>query len=150
MNRATMLWGGVGGLVLALLLAPWTGAALGRLDKARAARDRQAALLAAPVAVAPLLATDQSFAKSQVAAIRPRIEGLARAGGVLVEELQPVAEPAPLVGVRLRVSGPEKAVVALADALERELPLLRFRSWRLVPAEGGGVRLAGELVGATR
>ncbi|WP_084580178.1 hypothetical protein [Sphingomonas azotifigens] len=150
MSRRPILWGGLAGLVLALLLAPWTGAALGRLGAARAAREREAAVLAAPASAAAMLTPGKAFAGPQVSAIQARIERLARGGGVLVEDLQPAKVPEPLVAVRLRLSGPEKAVVALADTIERERPLLRFRSWRMVPAEGGGVRLSGELVGAMR
>lgn len=150
MNRHPLLWGAGAGLVLALVLAPWTGAGLGRLAQARAERDRLAALLAAPQAAPPLLAPDQGFPAPQVAGIVPRIERLAQAGGVLVETLAPASAPPPLIGLRVRLSGPEKAVLALADAIEREQPVLRFRAWRMVPAEGGGVRLSGELVGAVR
>lgn len=148
MSRRPILWGVIAGLLLVALLAPWTGGALGRLAAARGERDRLEALLARPVAQGPLLDPASSFGSAQ--AVQQRIERLARAGGVLVEEVQAVPEPAPLIGVRLRLSGPEKAVVALADGLTRERPLLRFRTWRLVPAEGGGVRLSGELVGVAR
>ncbi|OAN57256.1 hypothetical protein [Sphingomonas sp. TDK1] len=150
MSRRPVLWGVGMGLILALLLAPWTGTALGRLHKARLARDREVATLAAPQVMAPLLGPGQSVPPPGIAAVRARIEQRARAGGVLIEDAQPIPAPAPLVAIRLRVSGPEKAVVALADSIERDQPLLRFRVWRLVPAEGGGVRLSGELVGATR
>jgi len=151
MSRRPILWGVLIGLLLAALLAPWTGTALGRLAKARAARAAAAAAMAAPAAGAPVLKTDLAFAGTDApAAIRARVERLAHGGGVLVEALAPTEAPAPLVMVQLRVSGPEKAVLALADAIERERPLLRFRSWRVDPAEGGGVRLSGVLAGAVR
>jgi len=151
MNRRPILWGVLIGLLLAALLAPWTGTALGRLAKARAARASAVAAMAAPASSAPVLRPELAFAAADApAAIRARVERLAHGGGVLVEALTPTAAPAPLVMVQLRVSGPEKAVLALADAIERERPLLRFRSWRVDSAEGGGVRLSGVLVGAVR
>jgi len=53
-----------------------------------------------------------------------------------------------VAALRIRVSGAEKAVVALADALERGRPLMRMRSWRIEPIPEGGVRLIGEVVAA--
>lgn len=151
MSRRPMLWGLIAGLLLAALLAPWTGTALGALARARSARAAALAVAAAPASNLPVLRPELAFAPgTAAAAVRARIERLARGGGVLVESVRPAAAPPPLVLVELRLSGPEKAVVALADALERERPLVRFRTWRIVPAEGGGVRLSGTLVGAVR
>lgn len=151
MSRRPILYGVLIGLLLAALLAPWTGAALGGLAKVRAARAAAIAAERAPTGDAPLVRPDLAFARADAtAAIRGRIDRLARGGGVLVESVAPTAAPPPLVMVGLRVSGPEKAVLALADALERERPLLRFRAWRIVPVEGGGIRLSGTLVGALR
>ncbi|PVX30454.1 hypothetical protein [Sphingomonas pokkalii] len=151
MRRRPLLYGVLLGLVLALSLAPWTGAAIGALAKARAERARLAGLAAAPAAPIAVLAPSLAFpAQGGDAAMRVRIERLARGGGVLVEALAPAAAPAPLIAVTIRLSGPEKAVIAVADAIERERPLLRFRSWRIEPAEGSGVRLRGDLIGAVR
>ncbi|WP_066720917.1 hypothetical protein [Sphingomonas pituitosa] len=151
MNRRPILSGLLAGLLLAALLAPWTGAALGALAKARATRTALMASAATPAADVPVLRPELAFARgTAAAAVRTRVERLARGGGVLVETVRTAAAPAPLVMVELRLSGPEKAVLALADALERERPLVRFRTWRIVPAEGGGVRLSGTLVGAAR
>lgn len=151
MSRRPLLSGVLAGLVLAVLLAPWTGAALGALAKARAARAATMAAAAAPSASAPILRPELAFPRGTAsAAVRARIDRLARGGGVLVESVTPAVAPAPLALVDLRLSGPEKAVLALVDALERERPLVRFRAWRIVPAEGGGVRLSGTLVGAVR
>ncbi|WP_294258295.1 hypothetical protein [uncultured Sphingomonas sp.] len=151
MSRRPILWGVLIGLLLAALLAPWTGAALGRLAKARAARASAVAALAAPASDSAVLQPDLAFPRAEaIGAIRGRVERLAHGGGVLVEALAPAAQPAPLVMVELRVSGPEKAVLALADAIERERPLLRFHSWRVEAVAGGGVRLSGVLVGAVR
>ncbi|WP_313537977.1 hypothetical protein [Sphingomonas sp.] len=151
MNRRPILWGVLIGLVSAALLAPWTGSALGRLAKARAGLASAIAVTKVPASDTAVLKPDLTMAGvDATAAIRGRVERLAHGGGVLVETVLPTAAPAPLVMVQLRVSGPEKAVLALADAIERDRPLLRFRSWRVEAAEGGGVRLSGVLVGALR
>lgn len=151
MSRRPILWGVLAGLVLAALLAPWTGTALGALAAAREARAAVRAEARAPTRDSALLRPDLAFAGADApAVIRARIERLAHGGGVLVEAIEPTPAPTPLVMLALRISGPEKAVLALADAVERERPLLRFRSWRIEPAEGGGIRLRGVLVGAAR
>lgn len=145
---------GIGaGLLLALLLAPFTGTALGKLARARAERAALAVAARAPAdteaILAPGLALGAGDAAAGRAAILARIQRLARAGGVLVEESGPVQVAPGLAGLRFRASGPEKAVVALADALERGRPLVRLRSWQIVPIPGG-VRLTGEAVAAWR
>lgn len=151
MSERPTLWGVLIGLLLAVLLAPWTGAALGGLAKARAARAALVETGEAPVGKAAILRDELAFPRRDpVAAVRARIERLARGGGVLIEAIGPGAVPAPLVSIDLRISGPEKAVLALADTIERERPLLRFRAWRIASVEGGGVRLSGTLVGAVR
>lgn len=151
MSARPILWGTGAGLLLAALLAPWTGTALGDLARARATRSAAAAALAAPVVPTPPVRPDLAFPASGGPRVaQQRVERLARGGGVLVEAIAPLETQAPLMALSLRVSGPEKAVLALADAIERERPLLRFRSWRIEPAEGGGVRLSGVLAGATR
>jgi hypothetical protein len=151
MNRRPILFGVLTGLLVAALLAPWTGAALGRLAKARAARAAVAAATGAPSSNDPVLKPELAFPRTDAAtAIRARIERLAHGGGVLVEAIAPMAAPSPLVMLEVRVSGPEKAVLAFADAMERERPLLRFRNWRVEAVEGGGVRLSGVLIGAMR
>ncbi|AJP72173.1 hypothetical protein [Sphingomonas hengshuiensis] len=143
--------GTLAGLAAMLVLAPATGGALGTLARARAERDRLAAEAANPEAIAPLLATglglgarDASAGRATMAA---RVQTLAKAGGVLIEESAPVAAPARIAALRLRVSGAEKAVLAFADALERGRPLVRLRRWRVEPI-AGGVRLTGEAVSA--
>ncbi len=141
-----------GGLLLALVLAPATGTALGQLAEARRDHARLAALAAAPAAPLPVtaagLAIEAPDPRAARAAMEVRLQTLAKAGGVLVEETRPVAVPAGLVGLRLRVSGAEKAVIALGDAFERARPAMRLRNWRVEPMPGGGVRLTGEAVAA--
>ena len=140
---------GVGaGLVLALFLAPATGTALGRLAEARAGRVILADAVARAQAPTPPLVPTALAAPSPetlVAQIRER----AKAGGVLVEEAAPQASGS-LAVVRVRLSGPEKSVIALVDAIERGQPLVRLRGWRLAALTGGGVRLTGEAVAARR
>jgi hypothetical protein len=120
--------GAIAGLVLALLLAPATGTALGNLAGARAEHARLAAEAARPASPPPLLAPGLSLGVSDEAAgraaIQLRVRALAQAGGVLVEEQSVAPAPAGVVALRIRVSGAEKAVVALADALERGKPLI--------------------------
>lgn len=129
------------GLLLALLLAPATGTALGKLATARAERTKLAHIVAAPeIARTSLVAPGLALSGDLASNIRER----ARSGGVLVEEATQVSSET-LVIVRLRLSGPEKAVVALADSLERDAPLVRLHGWRLVAIEGG-VRLTGEAI----
>lgn len=140
------LWAGAGaGLALMLVLAPATGNALGELSRARAERTGLARAAAAPPADAALVAPDlvtSGGADALIARIRDR----ARAGGVLVEEIAALPGDGKLVAVRLRLSGAESAVLALADTLERGTPLVRLRAWRLTPIPEGGIRLLGEAV----
>jgi len=154
MKLPAIAWGGLGGLIAVLLLAPLTGTALGKLAAARAEHARLAALMAEPVARSPLLAPGLAIDAHDVAGARgammTRIQTLAKTGGVLVEETSAARAPEGVAALRIRVSGAEKAVVALADALERTRPLMRLRSWRVEPVTGGGVRLIGELAGAWR
>lgn len=148
MNLPPLAIGALGGLAVAALFAPATGTVLGELAAARGERARLAAEIAAPKRTAPLVAADlalQGGGDALVARIRER----ARAGGVLVEEAAPLKGDGALVVVRFRASGPEKAVIALADALERETPMVRLKRWKLV-AIPGGVRLSGEAVAVMR
>lgn len=151
MKLPPLALGVAAGLVLALLAAPLTGTALGKLATARAERDALGAAARAPARsaaiLAPGLAIPAQDAAAARAAILARVQALAKAGGVLVEETNALEVPPGLAALRIRVSGAEKAVVALADALERERPMVRFRAWQLVPI-AGGVRLTGEAVAA--
>lgn len=144
---------GIGaGLLAALLLAPATGDALGTLSTVRAEHARLSALAASPADDRPLLAPGLTVEAADIAAARAammqRIQTLAKAGGVLVEETSAAPAAPGLAVLRIRVSGAEKAVFALADGVERARPLMRLRRWRLDPVPGGGVRLTGDLVAA--
>jgi len=144
--KLSPLWTGVGtGALFVLLLAPATGNALGELAKARAERDRLAQVVATTVDDSPLVVPDL-VTDGGADALATRIRDRARAAGVLVEEIAPAPGEGKVVAVRVRLSGAEKAVLSLADGLERGTPLARLRAWRLTPIPEGGVRLIGEVV----
>jgi len=140
--------GVAGGLLLAAVLAPATGTALGKLAAARADRARLTAEIAAPDSNAALVAPGLALSGGEDSVIA-RIRERARGGGVLVEEAVVAKGSGSLLVIRFRISGAEKAVIALADSLEREAPLVRLRTWKLV-AIPGGVRLTADAVGAIR
>lgn len=149
MMRGVLRTGAAGGLTAALLLAWPTMAALERLA---VARDDRAAAAVAPPPPAPLVQPEQAWPVGETdpavtigAALRAR----ARAAGVLVERAEPLAAPEGLATLAVRLSGSERAVLALADGLERGMPMARWRRWR-VTAEGEGVRIDGELVAPWR
>lgn len=145
MKLSPLAIGAGAGLLIALVLSPVVGKALGKLNRVRADRSALAAQLSTPQASpSPLLVsglTVSGGATELAANLRER----ARSGGLLVEEVTDVSAPGRLVVLRLRISGPEKAVLALADAIERDTPLVRLRGWRLTGI-AGGVRLTGEAV----
>ncbi len=144
--------GAVAGLALIALLIPATGEALGELSVARtraAEVARDAARPATFALVAPSLAITAPSQPQASAALAARVRVLAGRGGVLVEGLDTGSGDVALAMVRVRLSGSEGAVIALADALERGTPLARFTAWRVEPT-GDGVRLTGELVAPWR
>lgn len=150
MKGPPLAWGVAGGVAALLVLSPFTADALGKLDAARTVRARLAQDARQPEAAAPLLkpglaleAPDEPAARALILA---RIAGLSKAGGVLVETVNPLPMPNGSAAVRLRVSGAEKAVLAFADALERQRPVMRLRAWRVEPIGDGGVRLSGEVL----
>ncbi|PCD03705.1 hypothetical protein COC42_04960 [Sphingomonas spermidinifaciens] len=150
MSRAVWIGGGAG---LALAALAWSGAgdALARLDAARAiAADARAE--AAPIdrlADAPWRLQAPS-ARAAAAAVAARIRDGAKRNGVLVERAGAGAPVGPgLARLDLSLSGPEKAVLAVADAIERESRGARWERWRL-EATAGGVRLSGSVAVAWR
>lgn len=151
MKPSPLLLGVGAGLIGLLVLSPLTGAALDDLAVARAKHARLTQAAALPEHQAPVLAKGSALDAMDVAAGRAammaRVQRLAKTGGVLVEETSAADAPEGLVALRVRASGAEKAVLALADAFERERPLMRFRSWTLEPITGG-VRLTAEAVAA--
>lgn len=148
MKVPPLLIGVAAGLAIAVVLAPATGTALGELAEARAERAKLTAELAAPQSNAPLVVPGLALTGGEDSLIA-RVKDRARGGGVLVEEARVLNGAGSLLALRLRISGPEKAVIALADSLEREAPLVRLRTWKL-EAIPGGVRLTAEAVGAIR
>ncbi|MBX3594187.1 hypothetical protein [Sphingomonas sp.] len=155
MNRATILAGLGGGALALLLLAPATGTALGRMAEARAARAAAIASLSAPdradaALLSPGLRAPGGGADAAADTLVAHIRTRAAAGGVLVEQVERGPAGPGLVGLRLRLSGPDKAVVALVDGLERDRPLLRFSAWQVEALAGGALRLHGDVVAAWR
>lgn len=142
-----------GGLIAAALLAAPLGEALAGLWSARQSRADLTASLSAPSPpVRPLLAPGLEVTAADRAAAARRlattIRGRAASAGVLVEGLAPVSAPPGIVSTRVRLSGQEKAVIAMLDGIERGTPLTRFRNWRATALADGGVRVEGEVVAA--
>lgn len=155
MNRATLMAGVGSGLAVVALLAPATGTALGKLSRARTGLIEARAAVSAPVrAPVPLTAAGLRAPGGNEAAaagaIAARVRKLAAEGGVLVEQAGHVPAGEGLVKLHLRLSGPDKAVVALTNRIEHEAPLLRFAAWRVSALAGGGLRVEGEAVAAWR
>lgn len=149
MNLPPLAVGAGAGLVLALLLAPATGDALGKLAAARADRAKFAAVMNRPAPQpAPLVASEVA-AGDNLDLLATRIRGRAHDAGVLVEQIAATKGQGSLIRLKVSFSGSEKAVVAFADALERDSVLVRLQSWRLIPVEGG-LRLTGEAVAVRR
>lgn len=139
----------VAGLLLAAALALPMAGALDRLADARETRDRYVTAIRnpSPPPVAPelaLAAPDRASATRQLAG---QLRAAATAGGLLVETIAPADPGAPgLVALDLRLSGPEKAVLAFADRAERGRPVTRFARWQVAAGEGGSIRLDARLV----
>ncbi len=144
-----------GGAIAAVLLAVPAADALSDLWAARQQRATLAARLAAPPApkrplVAPGLAIAAPDRTSAARNFAMRLRTSAASAGVLVETLTPTAPQPGIVTLRIRLSGPEKAVIAWIDGIERGTPLTRLRSWRATALADGGMRVEGELVAAWR
>ncbi|MCH4892089.1 hypothetical protein GO308_03060 [Sphingomonas sp. SFZ2018-12] len=148
----------VWGIAVAGLLASFPAVrAVNALATVRAERAALAAELAAgPPRSTPLVEPG----RARVAAGRKAAQGMladetrrrARAGGVLVERLDAATgQDAPgLAAIRVRLSGSEKAVLALVGELERERPVTRFRAWRLAADADGRLTLDAVLVAPWR
>lgn len=145
MKRDPLVWGAGGGIAAALLLMP---ALLGTLDRLSAARATAAEAVQPVPRPAALVRPDLAWSAGggdPAARVAAELRARARAGGVLIERVEPLAAPEGLVTLEVRLSGSERAVLALADGLERGQPLARWRRWAVTPA-GAGLRLDGELV----
>ena len=143
-------WGAAAGAVVLLVLSPVVADALAALDAARTVHARLGEAAKRPDTAAPLVRSGMAMAAPDETAARAlilaRVNGLSKAGGVLVETVGAAPMPHGLAGLRLRVSGAEKAVLAFAEALERQRPVMRLRSWKVEPIAGGSIRLSGEVL----
>lgn len=146
--------GAAGGLIAALLLAwPAADAAFDLAD-ARGERAGVEAELAKPApALAPLLRAGQALTAPDAAAARATlaqaVHRAARGQALLVEELAPAPAIGPrTVAVRLSVSGGDKGVLAVLDALEGAAPAARFQAVSVEALADGGLRLKGTWVAA--
>jgi hypothetical protein len=155
MRRGSIVLGLGGGLIAAALLAAPLGEAMAGLWSARQSRADLTASLSAPSPpVRPLLAPGLAIAAADRAAaarsLATTIRGRAASAAVLVEALAPAPSSPGIIVTRVRLSGQEKAVIAMLDGIERGTPLIRFRSWRATALADGGVRVEGEMVAAWR
>ncbi len=150
MNRGLLI-GGAAGVLLSLV--PWWTAYrnLDSLDLARTLAAREAARdgPADRLADAPWRLAAGSAGAAQALTAR-RVRVAAKANGVLIETLKAAEPIGPgIARVELSMSGPEKAVLTLGDAVERGGRGVRWENWELA-AVPGGVRLTGTVAIAWR
>lgn len=146
------LAGGLGGVVCAGLIALPMVEALDRLSARRAEHLEALARLNAPAPTGEealrFQADDAARAREFMAA---RVRRLAVANDVLVETMRAAPDGGPgIAQIELRLSGREKAVLAVADGIEREGGAVRWRSWRMSAPNEGAARIEGRLAGAWR
>ncbi|MBR0551018.1 hypothetical protein [Stakelama marina] len=147
--------GAVAGMLAAFFLAIPMRHSLGELTRARAGLSALRSAIEDTGTDRPLIAGNKvlraASARAARAAIGNRVRGLANRGGVLVEAMGAGGDAGEgLAAVSVRLSGNEKAVIALADAIERGDPVMRFGSWRIRAIADGTVRLQGVLVAPWR
>ena len=140
--------GAAGGLLCAALILPQALQSLDRLSDARTDHARLVSQAARPERAAqPLVQATwratQGDATAASRALSNRIRSVATSGGLLVEMLELRRAPQGLAAVAFRISGPEKSVIAFADTIGRDPPLVRLRQWQFAQGEGGGVRMSG-------
>ncbi len=150
MNRGLLI-GGLAGMLLSLV--PWWTAFrnLDNLDLARTLAARESARRgpADRLADAPWRLAAGSAGAAQASVAR-RVRAAAKANGVLVETLKAAEPIGPgIARIELSMSGPEKAVLTLGDAVERGGRGVRWENWELA-AVPGGVRLMGTVAIAWR
>lgn len=149
-----MAIGATGGLIAALLLAWPAGDAAFDLADARGERAAVEAELARPApAPATLLRAGQALTAPDAAAARAElakaVHWTARGQALLVEELAPAPALGPrTAAVRLSVSGGDKGLLAVLDALEGTAPAARFQAVSVEALPDGGLRLKGTWVAA--
>tara|TARA_B100000678_G_scaffold278266_1_gene272856 strand:- start:80 stop:529 length:450 start_codon:yes stop_codon:yes gene_type:complete len=131
-----------------------TPAAIAELD-ARSEARLDLATLKARVAAAqqpqpPLLSPARTLRAGDATEARAKLaSSLRRAAagqGVLVEAIDPMTADKGLVRFSVRLSGNEKAVIALADEIERQDPVTRFADWRIEAVAQGQVRLSAQMI----
>ena len=146
-----LLLAGLAGITGALAMTP---AAVGALD-ARTRAQPDLALLEAQVEVArqpqaPLVPPARALRAGDAGAARAKLAAAFRraaAGqGVLVEAIDAMPATDGLVRLSVRLSGNEKAVIALADEIERQDPVTRFADWRIEAVAQGQVRLSAQMI----
>lgn len=155
MMRASVAAGLIGGALCWLALALPTAESVAGLVAARQIRTNLAARLVTPPErppqlLAPGLAITATTPAEAARGIAGRVRSRSAQAGVLVEGMRPIEAGPGLAGVAVRISGPEKAVIALIDGIERDRPLIRLRDWRATAIADGGLRVEGEMVAAWR
>ncbi|QIG79738.1 hypothetical protein [Stakelama tenebrarum] len=146
--RPIWLWA-AGGLLAALVILPVLPRALEGLAAARTEHARLAAIAERPpietgALVAEQWRAGQADGLAATRALAHRIRTRAAAAGLLVEQIEARRAPEGLAAVALRVSGSEKSVIAFADRLDREPPIVRFDQWN-ISAQGDGVVRMGAI-----
>lgn len=145
----------VGGALAVLLAWPAADAWFDLADARGEAAVLARATAAPAPAPAPLIERDRALRAADAAAARGALAGairaLAQRQSLLVEEVAPAAAPGDrLAAVRFSLSGSEKAVLAMVEALEGDRPLARLRDMDLESLPDGSLRLSGTLVAPWR
>lgn len=151
MKHALSIGAFVGGM---LAVGFWAAAlrSLDVLDQQRIAAAEAAAVAAnadaLPAASFRIAAGSDERARAMIAATLRR---RAAAGGLLIERLVAESPVTPAIArLSVTVSGPEKGVLTLADAIEREEGGVRWHRWRIESPSAGTARLTGTLAVAWR
>ena len=148
--------GVIGGGVLAALVAWPALTASSELQQRRAEAGRLAAQsksMATPSAMLvgetrALMASNRAAAERQIAR---SLMAQAKAGGLLIEAVSRGKAPGEhLIAVRFRLSGAEKGVLAIVDAVESDRPVMRLSEWRIEALADGDVRLTATVVAPWR
>ncbi|WNO54784.1 hypothetical protein [Stakelama saccharophila] len=152
MNGRQRLLVSLAGIVALILAVPLTTA----LDRLSSARSDLTATRAA-VATAPTGAPVARGAVRPAANLRAaqadlggEIRDEVRHNAVLLEALRADGTTAPLAGVYFQISGEEKAVIAVADALSDPRTGRVFHWWRMEALADGQVRLRAVMVAPWR
>jgi hypothetical protein len=149
--RGWPIGGVIAGAALAALLMPVAVESLDHLAQLHAARAANAAQAASPAPDTADLRLPSGSAARGAALLVARVRRVAGSNGVLVERAGAGKPLSPgIAEVDVALSGSEKAVLSVADAIEREMPGTRWRTWRIAAMPGGAVRFQGEAAVAWR